>query len=223
MGNMFGGLWLWCLVSVACGAPANQNTVAQEEKPEEVRVVEAPSPVEPCAHDRSTFVLPAGVDRKDARWEAAHLVVVRKAVRRVLLYRSGVQAGCWPAGLGFSPEGHKSREGDGRTPEGWYRTSDKPTSRYYHAIAVHYPNTLDAERGLAEGRIDEATDRAIQSALSADRKPPQNTPLGGEILLHGGGSASDWTLGCVAMENDDIDALRAALPDGLKVDVVVLP
>ena len=41
--------------------------------------------------------------------------------------------------------------------------------------------------------------------------------------MHGGGSGSDWTLGCVAMNNDDIDALREQLPDTMKVDVVVLP
>ena len=159
----------------------------------------------------------------DPRWQAERLVVVRKAKRRVVLYAKGKQLGCWPAGLGFEPEGHKTREGDGRTPEGWYRTSDKPTSRYYQAIAVHYPNLGDAERGLADGRIDAATERAIRTALSADRKPPQATALGGEILLHGGGSGSDWTLGCVAMNNADIDALREQLPDTMKVDVVVLP
>ena len=88
---------------------------------------------------------------------------------------------------------------------------------------MHYPNALDAEKGLGEGRIDAATERSIRTALSSDRKPPQSTPLGGEILLHGGGSGSDWTLGCVAMENEDIDALRALLPVDLRVDVVVLP
>ncbi len=53
-------------------------------------------------------------------------------------------------------------------------------------------------------------------------KPPQQTLLGGEILIHGGGSATDWTLGCIAMENTDIDALRAGLPPSMKTDVLIL-
>ena len=60
-------------------------------------------------------------------------------------------------------------------------------------------------------------------ALAANKKPPQRTPLGGEILIHGGGSASDWTLGCVAMDNAHIDALRATLPNDMVTEVLILP
>ena len=220
---MFGGLVIGCLMGTACAVSPNETVVVRPEPVAEERMEPSQPVVDPCAEGRERFTLPTSVDRLDPRWEANHLVVVRKAARRVLLFASGEQVGCWSAGLGFAPEGHKTREGDGRTPEGWYRTSDKPTSRYYHAIAVHYPNLVDATRGVADGRIDADTQRQIESALASDRKPPQGTALGGEILLHGGGSGSDWTLGCVALDNADIDALRDALPKDLRADVLVLP
>ena len=111
--------------------------------------------------------------------------------------------------------GTKEREGDRRTPEGWYRTSDKPTSSFAGAIAVHYPSAEDAARGLAAGLVDAATEAQIRGAEVSGRKPPQATALGGEILIHGGGSTSDWTLGCVALEDADLARLRAALPAGM--------
>ena len=110
-----------------------------------------------------------------------------------------------------------------RTPEGWYRTSDKPSSRWYGAISVHYPNADDAKRGLAAKAISQATYRRIVGALAAGIKPPQRTALGGEILIHGGGSATDWTLGCVAMDNPRLDLVRNTLPAGLRADMLILP
>jgi len=162
---------------------------------------------------------------------ARHLVVVRKRARRVQLFESGVAApgtgshgyACYRAGLGFAPEGHKQREGDGRTPEGWYTTSDKPWSSFHAAIAVHYPSVQDARTAASEGRITPATRDRIVAAQRAGKKPPQTTAMGGEILLHGGGSSSDWTLGCVALEDADIDDLRSRLPTGMTVQVRILP
>ncbi len=151
----------------------------------------------------------------DERLRAGHVVVVWKADRRLGHYVDGALARCLPVGLApSSPPGPKAREGDRKTPEGWYRTSDKPTSRWYRAIAVHYPGPEDARRGLEAGLVTRAEHDAIVAAVARDEKPPQHTALGGEILIHGGG-ASDWTLGCVALEDADLDALRAALPPDL--------
>jgi murein L,D-transpeptidase YafK len=168
---------------------------------------------------------PEQIEAGDVRLQSPSLIVVRKSARAVLHYASGTlsEEGCWVAGLGFAPESHKQREGDGRTPEGWYRTSDKPWSQFYGAIAVHYPNTEDAAAGVADGRISAATRQQIDAALRRDDKPPQTSALGGEILLHGGGSLTDWTLGCVAMNNSDIDSLRAKLPRDIQADVLILP
>ena len=151
-------------------------------------------------------------------------IVVRKGERRLQVFQDGQSAGCWKVGLATGYEtGDKLREGDMKTPEGWYRTSDKPASSHYSAIAVHYPNAEDAQRGLDESVIDEPTYESILSALEKDKKPSQQTSMGGEILIHGGGGADDWTLGCLGMENEDIDALRSHLPEGMRVNLLILP
>lgn len=169
--------------------------------------------------------LPIGVlaDPADPRLRGEHLVVVLKERRVLGHYAGGALTRCSRVGLAAgAPTGHKQREGDLRTPEGWYRTSDKPTSRWYHAIAIHYPGLDDAERGLRDGLVDQAQHDAIAAAVRADTKPPQTTGLGGEILFHGGG-ASDWTLGCIALEDAEIDALRSALPKDLRFWTLILP
>ena len=162
----------------------------------------------------------------DERLQETDLIVVLKSQRRAGLYDAGVLKGCWTVALGMDgggDAGPKEREGDRRTPEGWYRTSDRPSSKYYHAIFLHYPNVEDADRGLAAGLIDGATRDAIAEASRLGKAPPQTTALGSYLLLHGGGGSPDWTLGCVAFENADIDALRAELPNGLRAWALILP
>jgi len=178
-----------------------------------------------CPKTLDEIPLPLTVERTDPRLQGPALIVVEKKRRRIYQLKSGalVEGACWKIGLGFAVIGHKKQQGDGKTPQGWYRTSDKPTSQFYAAIAVHYPNLADAAVGRAAGRINTRQLAAVEAALAGDEKPPQNTPLGGEILIHGGGSATDWTLGCIAMENADIDALRAGLPPGMRTDLLVLP
>jgi murein L,D-transpeptidase YafK len=156
------------------------------------------------------------------------LVIVQKEARRIQLFERNQpflldgEPACWQIGLGGNPIGDKLVRGDNRTPEGWYRTSDKPWSNFYGAIAVHYPNSADALRGQEAGLL--STDQGLQitRATTAGKKPPQTTRMGGEILIHGGGGRSDWTLGCIAMEDDDLDLLRAALPGDKDVDLLIL-
>lgn len=177
-----------------------------------------------CPPDTASLPSSAWFAPDDARLGAEHLLVALKEQREIAVYRSGVLAGCWDMALAWDyPSGSKVRQGDRRTPEGFYRTSDKPWSSYHGAIAVHYPGVRDARRGLADGLVSQAQHDAIVQALAEGRKPDQNTPLGGEILIHGGGSSQDWTLGCLALEDADIDALRAALDGDWTVDVLILP
>lgn len=152
------------------------------------------------------------------------VLVIEKDSRRAGVYTAGKLDGCWKIALapGY-PAGPKRREGDRKTPEGWYRTSDRSDSSYYHAIAVHYPNEDDVTVGLAEGILSKEEAAAARTALKAGKKPPQASPMGGQILLHGGGSSSDWTLGCVAFEDEDIDAMRAKMAKGMRFDVLILP
>jgi murein L,D-transpeptidase YafK len=212
-----GRLIRWTIVGCLAGSPC---AWAAEKK------------VTMCVNTVEELNLLPGMDPADPRLKSAHLIVVHKKARKIQRFTKGhvattdkvaSQASCWSIGLGPAPVGHKYREGDGRTPEGWYTTSDKSWSQFYGAIAVHYPNEQDAEAGQVQGRIDTAVARTINSALGKKQKPPQNTPLGGEILIHGGGGTSDWTLGCVAMDNPAIDALRAGMPSGKKTHVLILP
>jgi L,D-transpeptidase catalytic domain len=153
----------------------------------------------------------------------ATLVVVRKAERRLIVFEGGDAAHCFVVALGFAPLGHKRLQGDGKTPEGYYRTSDKPWSSFDNAIAIHYPNEADARAAAADRRIGAKTRNRIIADVRAGRVPPQSTTLGGAVLIHGGGSGSDWTLGCIALDDADLVTLRAALPRGMRADLWVLP
>lgn len=191
-------------------------------------VTAAPAPVAAATCPATTAELPASplFLASDERLRGDDLVVVLKSQRLTGLYDGGVLTGCWRVALGMGgggDAGPKEREGDRRTPEGWYRTSDRPTSQYYHAIFLHYPNLADADRGLAAGLIDGATRDALAEAWHQGDAPSQDTALGSYLLFHGGGSSSDWTLGCVALENADIDALRAELPKGMRTWALLLP
>ena len=162
-------------------------------------------------------------DPADPRLRSPALLVVHKSERRLMLFARGSLKHCLRIGLGFEPRGDKRREGDGKTPEGWYRTSDKPWSSFAAAIAVHYPNVADAHDAHRGGLISRRVRDEIVTAHDRGRIPPQRTTMGGEILIHGGGSTRDWTLGCVALDDDDLNTLRRDLPRTMRTDLLVLP
>jgi murein L,D-transpeptidase YafK len=137
-----------------------------------------------------------------------------------MLYSGNNLLRTYTVGLGFSPAGDKERQGDGRTPEGdFYVCSKNDRSRYYLSLGLSYPNEEDAERGLGAGLISRAERDRIISALRRRGVPPWNTGLGGEIFIHGHGSSSDWTLGCVALENEEMRELFFAVPKGTPVRI----
>jgi murein L,D-transpeptidase YafK len=147
-------------------------------------------------------------------------IVVKKAERKLLLYSAGKLVRTYHVGLGHSPVGDKVREGDRRTPEGdFYIFTKNDKSAFYLSLGVSYPNAAHAERGLRDGLITRAQYKSIISALNAMQAPPQNTKLGGDIYIHGNGASSDWTWGCVALENDDVRELFKAVPVGTPVRI----
>jgi len=157
--------------------------------------------------------------------EDSYRILVKKAERRLLVYRTanGKErlAKSYAVALGSAPVGHKTRQGDGRTPEGdYYITHKNPKSNYYLSLGVSYPNLQDAEAGLKNGLITRAQYEAITAAIRAQTKPPQNTRLGGDIFIHGGGVGSDWTLGCVALENQAVKELFDLVPAKTPVKIV---
>ena len=101
--------------------------------------------------------------------------------------------------MGFAPVGHKQVSGDGRTPEGAYRIDRRnPNSRYHLSIGISYPNSRD-----------------IAVAQSMGMKP------GGDIFIHGTPKEyvgePDWTWGCIAVTNDEIEEIYAMVKDGTPI------
>ena len=148
------------------------------------------------------------------------LIVVEKTARRLTLYSNGERVRVFPVALGFEPVGDKEKQGDGRTPEGdFYVCMKNDRSKFYLSLGLSYPNAEDAERGLRDRLITRAQQKRITSAIERGAKPPWDTALGGEIFIHGGGTASDWTWGCVALANENIKELFDAVPLGTPVRI----
>ena len=147
-------------------------------------------------------------------------IVVEKGARRLTLYSNGERVRVFRVALGFEPTGDKVKQGDGRTPEGdFYVCMKNERSKFYLSLGLSYPNAEDAERGLRDGLITRARHEQIKSAIERGAKPPWDTALGGEIFIHGGGTASDWTWGCVALDNEHIKELFDAVPLGTHVRI----
>ncbi len=122
--------------------------------------------------------------------------------------------------LGTEPVAPKQVEGDGATPEGTYFICRKnPRSRFTLSLGISYPGPQDAARGREAGLISAEEARAIRDAHARGEAPPWKTRLGGEIFIHGGGVAGDWTQGCVALDDADMKALYDGIPLGTPVRV----
>jgi murein L,D-transpeptidase YafK len=129
--------------------------------------------------------------------------------------------------LSRNPEGGKRTRGDERTPEGDYRIAGEARpSRFHLFIAIDYPSPADAERALAERRITAREHGEILGAHAAGRMPPQETPLGGRLGLHGEGQRwrgdldLDWTEGCIALSNEAIEWLARHAPPGTPIRIL---
>lgn len=150
---------------------------------------------------------------------APHIVVYKRA-RKLELYSGKTLVRSYRVGLGFSPVADKKREGDGATPEGeFYVFVKNSKSSYYLSLGISYPNAEDAARGLRDGLITKAQHDAILEAIKKKKAPPQYTKLGGLIYIHGNGAGSDWTWGCVALENKDMKELYDAVSVGTPVTI----
>ena len=137
-----------------------------------------------------------------------------------MLYSGGRVVRTWRIGLGTKPRGDKQWQGDRRTPEGtFYICQKNPNSQYYLSLGLSYPAPDDARRGLRSKRITQAQHDAIADAHKARTCPPWNTPLGGEVFVHGHGSKRDWTWGCVALDDAPMKELYTAVPTGTAITI----
>lgn len=147
-------------------------------------------------------------------------IEVWKAERKLLLFSDEKVVRNYHVGLGLTPEGDKVRSGDHRTPEGeFYVFIKNPKSAFYLSLGISYPNLEHAKRGLRDGLISRAQYDQIVAANKAKRGPPQNTKLGGLIYIHGNGSRTDWTWGCVALENWEVKELYDVIEVGTPVSI----
>jgi hypothetical protein len=123
-------------------------------------------------------------------------------------------------------DGQKQRQGDKRTPEGeYYLDYRNPNSSYHLSLLVSWPDPTSAESARASGMITRSQKDAIDRAWRQRSKPPQNTAMGGAIMVHGNGSGGrgEWTLGCIGLRNEDMDTLWAYPDVGNGTPIVITP
>lgn len=139
--------------------------------------------------------------------ELATRVLLVKHTRTLSLFRGNRLIGSYRVSLGPHPDGAKWREGDGRTPEGHYLLDRRNRhSAFYKSIHVSYPDTDD-----------------IMLARRSGASP------GGDIMIHGQKNGlgwatlitqrMDWTRGCIAVSNTDMDRIWASVPAGTPIDI----
>jgi hypothetical protein len=144
-----------------------------------------------------------------SRREGRAAIVVVKDTHTMTLYARGEAVRRYTVELGFNWIVDKTQEGDGATPEGRYRVvtrMDHLSSEYYKALLLDYPN---------------AEDRAEFSRLRRRGDLPPGARIGGLIEIHGsGGRRQDWTNGCVAVTNADMDEIFPRVTVGTPVTII---
>jgi murein L,D-transpeptidase YafK len=152
-----------------------------------------------CAAGGQSAAKPAAAPLKADR------ITVDKSDRLMILYKAGTEIARFTNfKLGDAPVGHKRFEGDEKTPEGTYRISGRnPGSSYHLSLRISYPNAADIAYAKKKG------------------KSP-----GGDIFIHGqpngwtGGTINrDWTDGCIALSNTEIELLWKIVPDGVPITI----
>ncbi|MBI4816157.1 MAG: L,D-transpeptidase family protein [Deltaproteobacteria bacterium] len=151
-----------------------------------------------------------------------HVLRVHKSARKMELLVGDRVVRTFQVGLGLSPLGDKEKQGDMRTPEGEFFVAIKnPRSDFHRFIGLSYPMPRHAKRGVEAGLVDERVLSRVESAARKRRVPPQTTSLGGYVGIHGGGAGSDWTWGCIAVSDAEVEWLFDTLRLGDRI--VVLP
>lgn len=137
----------------------------------------------------------------------ADSIVVEKAKRTLTLFLGGVPVRSYKVALGAQPVGDKIRRGDGRTPEGLYHVDFKNAQSKYHlGLHISYPDAAHVQRANALG-----------------------VSPGGDIMIHGlppayasvgaAQSEQDWTEGCIAVSDEEIEEIFRAVPQGAPIQI----
>jgi murein L,D-transpeptidase YafK len=134
-------------------------------------------------------------------------IVVEKSARRLSIFANGKNLKTYRVALGSNPVGAKQQEGDMKTPEGIYKIDGRnPQSSFHLALHVSYPSDEDKARAAERG-----------------------VPAGFDIMIHGIQNGMgwigafhrlhDWTAGCIALTDEEIEELSRVTPDGTTVEI----
>ncbi len=137
----------------------------------------------------------------------ADRVLVLKGERKLILMAGDRTLRTYTVSLGQVPVGHKQREGDSKTPEGIYTLDDRnPNSEYHRSLHISYPSPADRESARRRG-----------------------VSPGGDIMIHGLPNGSgwigedhaqyDWTEGCIAVTNEEIQEIWDMVADGTPIEI----
>lgn len=137
----------------------------------------------------------------------ADRIIIKKKDRKLVLLAGGQELKSYKVALGGNPIGAKMKEGDGRTPEGLYFIDKHdPNSSFHWSLHISYPSASDRERARRDG-----------------------VRPGGDIMIHGIKNGlgfigrlhrfADWTQGCIALTNPEIEEIYKAVPDGTPVEI----
>lgn len=158
-------------------------------------------------------------------------IEIIKSSRELHLKRGNHVIRTFKVAFGKGLAGPKRERGDNKTPLGVYQIVDYiADSKFHFFMQLNYPNTLDAWHGYQGRLISSSEFRQIISANKNNLLPPQDTALGGQIGIHGLGetteqslkihTAVNWTEGCIALTNQDINYLRQYAVPGTRVRIV---
>ena len=134
-------------------------------------------------------------------------IVVEKSARRLSIFRKANQIKSYRIALGRNPLGAKQEEGDMKTPEGIYKIDGRnPQSSFHLALHISYPSDEDDKRAAARG-----------------------VPPGFDIMIHGIQNGrgwigafhrwNDWTAGCIAVTDEEIEEVWRVTPDGTTIEI----
>lgn len=134
-------------------------------------------------------------------------ILVEKGQRQMTVYHGDKVLKTYPIVLGFEPNGPKQAQNDGKTPEGNYKIITKNNrSKFHLSLKISYPNEKDLKQAAAK-----------------------NLPAGNDIMIHGLGNGlgwigrlhtvKDWTRGCIAVTNPEIEEIYAATPLGTSIEI----
>lgn len=141
------------------------------------------------------------------RDQQADRILVEKSKRKMTLYRGEKVLKTYYVALGTEPVGAKEKQGDHKTPEGNYVIDSRnPGSRFHLALHISYPNAADRARAR-KGRVNP----------------------GSAIMIHGIGKEygwlgamhrkADWTDGCIAVSNEEIEEIWSLVPNGTPIEI----